>query len=494
MTEPQNYVFTLFGATGDLALKKLLPALFQAVRYNQGLEIGKIICASRTDHTLEEYLKIVKQAIKKSDAVDFDQSAWDKFAPMLMYLTLDVTDIDNFKALAKIVKAEKNAIPIYYLSLAPTLFHTAIAHISKSGLATSNARLVIEKPLGHDLKSAQELNKAMSDIFLEEQIYRIDHYLGKESVQNLMALRFGNRLLEPLWNRTHIQSVHITIAEQVGIDKRGQFYNQTGAMRDMVQNHLLQLLCFVAMEAPYALDPDAIRDEKLKVLKSLQQYSYDQALENSILGQYQAGVIADKKVNSFHCELDIPQDSTTETFFAAKMMINNARWSDVPFYVRTGKRMAEKRAEIVIYFRNVAHNLFGAPQNSHTMNKLVITLQPTDSIDLYIMAKPPGIQSNIQQNLKPVSLSLDFTHALNARRPTAYERLLTDVIRGDLSLFVRRDELEQAWRYMQPFLEVPKNNPEVIEKYMAGSLGPSPNTASKFIARSEKEPGTGNFK
>lgn len=464
----QNYIFTLFGATGDLALKKLIPALFQAIRYNDSLETGKIICVSRTEHTTDEYLEIAKQAIKKSDAVDYDSKAWAKFSALVTYVTLDVTKFSDFRHLRTLIEDNQDAVPIYYLSLEPKLFDITIENIARAGLATETSRLVIEKPLGYNLQTAQELNKIMAAIFSEEQIYRIDHYLGKESVQNLMALRFGNRLLEPIWNRVHIRSVQITIAEQVGIEKRGQFYDQTGAIRDMVQNHLLQLLCFVAMEAPYSLEPDAIRDEKLKVLKSLKRYTSQEALENSVFGQYDTGVIKDKKVCGFLSEENIASDSVTESFFAAKMQINNWRWAGVPFYVRTGKRMAEKRAEIIIHFRNVPHNLFNMPQNNQTMNKLVITLQPQDSMALYLMAKPPGMS----QNLKPVSLSLDFEHALSARRLTAYERLLTDVIKGDLSLFVRRDELEVAWEFIDPFLDLPKSFPEIIKKYMAGSWGP----------------------
>lgn len=467
MTKQQNYVFILFGATGDLALKKLIPALYQAVRYNDNLQCGRIICVARSDKTTQEYLQEAKQYVQESEAVDFDDIAWKKFSKMVQYFDIDVTKTENFQNLKKNIDA-KNIISIYYLSLSPSLFQIAIRNLAHAGLVRDNARLVIEKPLGHDLQSAQDLNQLMAQFFSERQIYRIDHYLGKESVQNLMALRFGNRLLEPLWNRVHIRSVQITIAEQVGIGNRGEFYDTTGAMRDMVQNHLFQLLCFVAMEPPYNLNPDAIRDEKLKVLRSLKLYSSLEALENSVLGQYDAGIINDDKVNSYLSELSISKNSVTETFFAAKMQIDNWRWSGIPFYLRTGKRMAKKIAEIVIFFRNVPHHLFKPPINNQFANKLVISLQPKDTIDLHLLAKPAGQGFD----LKPVKLSLDFDNALSIRRPTAYERLLVDIIHGDLSLFVRQDELEEAWRKIEPFLSLPQTYPQVIKKYMAGSWGP----------------------
>ena len=464
----QNYVFTLFGATGDLALKKLIPALYQAVRYNADLSCGRIICVARSDMSTDAYVLLAKEYAQQSDAIDFDDTAWQKFAHLVTYITLDAGHSDDYQTLKAEIQSHNNIIPIYYLSLAPALFDITIKNLAQSGLATHDARLVIEKPLGHDLQSAQNLNRLMAEYFNENQIYRIDHYLGKESVQNLMALRFGNRLLEPLWNRVHIQSVQITIAEQVGIGNRGEFYDATGAIRDMVQNHLLQLLCFIAMEAPYTLNPDAIRDEKLKVLRSLKLYTPVEAFENSVLGQYDSGIIDDTKVASYLSENNMPSHSTTESFFAAKMQIENWRWAGVPFYVRTGKRMAQKRAEIVISFRNVPHHLFNPPMNNQTANKLIISLQPKDTIELYLLAKPAG-QGH---DLKPVKLSLDFEDALVSRRPTAYERLLTDIIKGDLSLFVRQDELEEAWRKIAPFLNITQNYPQAVKKYMAGSWGP----------------------
>ncbi len=467
MTEHHNYIFTLFGATGDLAFKKLIPALYQAVRYNSDLSCGRIICVARSSISTEDYLNQSRDYVKESEAIDFDDVAWEKFSQIVTYITIDVSNLDDYQKLFSEINQDTAKIPIYYLSLAPSLFETTIKNLAQAGLAIPHSRLVIEKPLGHDLQSAQKLNALMAEFFTENQIYRIDHYLGKESVQNLMALRFGNRLLEPLWNRTHIRSVQITIAEHVGIGNRGDFYDATGAIRDMVQNHLLQLLCFIAMEPPYTLNPDAIRDEKLKVLRSLKLYTPDEALKNSAFGHYDSGFINGLPVRGYVSENNIPDTSITESFFAAKIQIENWRWSGVPFYIRTGKRMAQRMAEIVISFRNVPHHLFNQPINNQIANKLVISLQPKDSIELHLLAKPAG-QGN---TLKPVKLSLDFEDALSVRRPTAYERLLCDIIKGDLSLFVRQDELEEAWRKIEPFLHLSQTYPNIVKKYAAGSWG-----------------------
>ena len=466
---PENFVFVLFGATGDLAYKKLIPALYQAFRYNPTLSHGHFICLGRSASTKEEYLKTAKKFIENNQQITFDLASWETFKEHFLYLKLDVAYAEDFDVLNDTITQLNPSTKIFYLSTSPRLFSDIVHHLGRTALHQGDARLVLEKPLGHDFESAKNINKLVRSLFDENQIYRIDHYLGKESVQNLMALRFGNRFLEPLWNRVHIKSVQITIAEDIGIEKRGAFYEETGALRDMMQNHLLQLLCFVAMEPPYKLDPDAIRDEKLKVLKSIPLYSAQEAEKNTVFGQYKAGAIAGQSVPAYRDEENVASDSATETYIATKLNVQNWRWADVPFYLRTGKRMAEKHSEIIVSFRSVPHALYQPPSGRPAPNKLVINLQPDDDMCLDMAAKPPGNSTK----LSAVSLNLNFTKQLNQRRPTAYERLLTDIIRGDLSLFVRQDELEEAWLKITPFLTFKQQSPEHLKSYMAGSWGPS---------------------
>lgn len=468
MNFPENFVFILFGATGDLAYKKLIPALYQAIRFNPELKKGHFICLGRSSSSKEEYMSEVKQYLLKTSHIDFQEGDWQEFCDKFTFICLDVYNPNDFDSLKEVVESFKTDVRIFYLSTSPTLFSQIVENLIRTGLNQGDARLVLEKPLGVNLETAQSINSLVGSAFAEKQIYRIDHYLGKESVQNLMALRFGNRFLEPLWNRVHIRSVQITLSEEIGVEARGGFYEGTGALRDMVQNHLLQLLCFVAMEPPYAMEPDAIRDEKLKVLRSLELLPPEKALSQSVFAQYKEGMIDGKSVPAYRTEKDVNPQSCTETFVALKMNIENWRWAGVPFYLRTGKRLAKHLAEIVVSFRSVPHHLFTPPLDANVSNKLVINLQPDDEMQLHIAAKPPGNA----KNLEPVALNLNFAKQLNQRRPTAYERLLTDIIRGDISLFVRQDELEEAWRKMQPFLDVRQNYPEKIKFYASGSWGP----------------------
>ena len=347
---PENFVFVLFGATGDLAYKKLLPALFQAFRFNPSLSHGHFICLGRSASTKEEYLETAKTFIENNDQIEFDADIWEKFIENFLFLKLDVHHPEDFDALKEEIETLNPATKIFYLSTSPRLFSDIVNNLGRTELHQGDARVVLEKPLGHDLASAQEINRLVRSIFNENQIYRIDHYLGKESVQNLMALRFGNRFLEPLWNRVHIKSVQITIAENIGIGSRGAFYEETGALRDMMQNHLLQLLCFVAMEPPYKLDPDAIRDEKLKVLKSIPTYSVDEAQNNTVFGQYKSGATGGEAVPAYRDEDDIDDNSNTETYVATKLNVQNWRWADVPFYLRTGKEWPKNNLKLLYLF------------------------------------------------------------------------------------------------------------------------------------------------
>ena len=452
-----KFVFTLFGATGDLAGRKLIPALYRAFRFGNVIEKGRFLCLGREAMTREAYIAEAERIGREGL---FDDATWGAFAEHIDYMTFDARNPDGYAELRERIAALQADMTIFYLSVPPALFTDIVTGLGKADLNRGDARIVLEKPLGHDLQSAQALNETVRSVFEERYIYRIDHYLGKESVQNLLALRFGNMLFEPLWNRTYIQAVTVTLAESAGVGRRGEFYDATGALRDMVQNHLLQLLCFLTMEPPHALIPDAIRDEKLKILNSLAPLDGD-----VIRGQYAAGTVEGEAVKAYREEAAVAPDSETETVLAMRTEILNWRWAGVPFYLMTGKRLYEKKAEIVIYFRPVPHPLFPSPSGAAEPNKLVIRLQPTDGVSLHLSAKPPGERAM----LKPAFLDLDFTKQFNSRRPTAYERLLTDIIKGDLSLFVRQDELEQAWRYIEPIL-APKTAPIL---YPAGSYGPA---------------------
>ena len=375
----------------------------------------------------------------------------------------------------------KNAIDtkrdnIYYLSTAPSLFKAIVHNLANVELNHDNSRIVLEKPLGNDLESSIDINDYVAKYFSENQIYRIDHFLGKESVQNLMAIRFGNTLFEALWRRQWIHSVQITVAEDLGVGSRGDFYENTGALRDMLQNHLLQMLCIVAMEPPSNLDADVIRDEKLKVLRSLKPLTEEDVFQNVIRGQYKSGIINGKNVNGYTQEEKVDKNSLTETFVALKIEIQNWRWSGVPFYLRTGKRMQEKAAEIVIQFKDIPCKIF--PTSGRNVgNRLIIRIQPEETVQLFFSAKEPGDGNR----LHPVYLDLDFNKMFTNRRTDGYERLLLDVIRGNLSLFVRRDEQLAAWKWVMPILDAWENHKIVPRQYAAGTWGPA--SSSAMLAR-----------
>jgi glucose-6-phosphate 1-dehydrogenase len=369
---------------------------------------------------------------------------------------------------------------VFYLATAPSLFAGICEQLANAGLVDAQARVVLEKPLGHDLASAREINQQVGRHFAEQQIYRIDHYLGKETVQNLMVLRFGNSIFEPIWRAGHIRSVQITVAESVGVGSRAGFYDGTGCLRDMVQNHLLQLLAIVAMEPPVSLDADAIRDEKLKVLRSLRRIGPAELARDVVRGQYTAGTIDGKAVPGYLQEDNVPPDSQTETFVALRAFIDNWRWANVPFFLRTGKRMAERKSEIVIDFANQPFNIF--PDQVHQpVNRLTISLQPEEAVQLQIMAKEPG--SGMRR--RPVTLDLDLHTAFSERRAEAYERLLIDVIRGRLTHFMRHDELEAAWSWAEPILDGWQEQLEAPRLYAAGTWGPA--ASSALTARTDMQ-------
>lgn len=472
MSIQTNFDLVLFGATGDLAMRKLLPCLYQAHVAGLLNPQGRILGVSRSEMDTESFLAKVETNSKIHVKQNFSDEQWACFIKRIEYLTVDVTRSEDFAALGEKVKsrAETESV-VVYLSTAPKFFAQACENLAAVGLNADNVRVVLEKPLGTDLASSQQINNDVGKYFKEEQIYRIDHYLGKESLQNVLALRFANVMFEPMWNNKYIKSVQLTIAEQLGVEERGEFYDITGALRDMVQNHLMQMLCMTAMEPPKSLDADDVRDEKVKVIKSLKPLTIESVNENVVRGQYtEAG-----DMKGYLQELDVPAESFTETYVAIKAEIENERWQGVPFYLRTGKRMADKVAEIVLNFRDLDNHIF--PNSKPFANRLVIELQPFDSVRLCAQVKTPGAGNNVE--VTPMTIDLD--KQLAGRRPEAYERLLLDVINGNLALFNRRDELEAAWEYVMPILDNWAQNIQAPHGYAAHSWGPE--AARELLAR-----------
>jgi len=475
MTPSFDLVF--FGGTGDLTLRKLLPALYQAHKAGVLHPDGRIFALGRRNLELGGYLDLMESHVKPNLGSDFDPVIWAEFVKRIHFQMLDASNAADYDTLVQALGGLSDRVTVCYLATAPHLFTSICTHLAGVGLNHDNVRVVLEKPLGHDLASSNAINAEVGRHFAENQIYRIDHYLGKESVQNLMAIRFGNALFEPLWRREWIDNVQITIAEQLGVEERGEFYDRTGALRDMLQNHLLQLLCIVAMEPPASLAEDAVRDEKLKVLKSLKPFTTEDVVTRTVRGQYRSGAINGQPVVGYLEEHNVAADSKTETFVALQAEIANWRWSGVPFFLRTGKRLQERVAEIVINFRNVPHAVFPKPLDLHSANRLVIRLQPKESIRLYFLAKEPGDAMRLQSTY----LNLDFHTMFKARWADAYERLLLDVIRGKLALFMRRDELAQAWSWVEPIIESWEHYAIAPRTYTAGSWGPA--ASSSLLSR-----------
>jgi glucose-6-phosphate 1-dehydrogenase len=409
-------------------------------------------------------------------------SEFDRFAALLHFVRVDLSKPGDFQRLAVALRERHANTVVLYLATAPALFTAACEQLAAAGLNTPHTRLVLEKPLGHDLASNRSINAAVREVLSEKQIFRIDHYLGKPSVQNLFALRFGNALFEPLWRRENIANIQITIAEDLGVAKRGAFYDSTGALRDMVQNHALQLLCAIGMEPPINAHADAIRDEKLKVLRSLKPWSGESLGQHVIRGQYTGGRVDGEPVAGYREEAGVDPQSNTETFVALRAEIANWRWAGVPFYIRTGKRLAGRDSHIVVNFRPAPHAIYRSPAGA--ANRLVINLQPKDGLELHLLAQGPEDRQRARgatQTLSPVQLDLDFDKRFGAERVGAYERLLLDVIDGRLNLFVRSDEQEEAWRWVEPILEHWRHDASGPRPYAAGTWGPS--ASSAMIAR-----------
>jgi glucose-6-phosphate 1-dehydrogenase len=467
---PFDYV--VFGGTGDLARRKLLPALYLRLRDGQIPDSGRIIAVSRSKLSDDEYRTLTEKAL--SDFLPADQRDPEviaRFLRMLHHTTVDVSGDSGWDRLKKLLRSGSENIRVFYLAVGPSLFGEICQRLGRHGLVTPLTRVVIEKPFGRDLDSAQQVNETVGAVFAEEQVFRIDHYLGKETVQNLMVLRFGNVLYEPLWNCNLVDHVEITVSETLGVESRGDYYDAAGALRDMVQNHMLQLLCLIAMEPPNSYDANSIRDEKLKVLTALQPIGEDEIEARTVRGQYRAGAANGSAVAGYCDEIGV-EKSNTETFVALKASISNWRWAKVPFYLRTGKRLPTRVSEIVVAFKQVPHLIFPKDTGAAIANRLVIRLQPDEGVKQWIMIKDPG-----GMRLRNVPLDMSFAKEFQVRQPDAYERLLTDVIRGDQTLFMRRDEVEAGWRWIDPIRQAWEQSGTPPKPYIAGSWGPAASIA-----------------
>jgi glucose-6-phosphate 1-dehydrogenase len=468
---------TVFGGTGDLALRKLLPALYHLDREGRLLGQGRIIGTSRVERSDADYRARVAEAIEHHVLADHrDATSVRSFLERIEHEQANATDRSTFVGLAKTLDQMPDRQRVFYCSTSPSLFAPLAEHLAATGLVTSSSRVVLEKPLGHDLASSRAINDAIGQVFSEEQTYRIDHYLGKEAVQNLLVLRFANRLFEPLWNNTHVDHVQITVSETVGVENRWGYYDGAGAMRDMVQNHLLQLLCLVAMEPPPHMDQDAVRDEKVKVLSALRPIAGRAVDRQTVRGQYRNGAIDETAVPGYLDEEGANQGSHTETFVAVRSEIENWRWAGVPFYLRTGKRMHERLSEIVIQFREVPHLIFDGAEHVVHPNRLVIQLQPDVGIKLIMTNKTSG-PGPLPVRFQQTPLNLSFEETSSARSPGAYERLLLDVIRGNPTLFMRRDEVDAAWRWVDPICGAWQEIGGHPKPYASGTWGPSASVA-----------------
>ncbi len=466
--EPFDLV--VFGATGDLSQRKLIPALFHRDEAGQIPPEARIIGTSRRDMTDEAFRAFAQTAIETYvEAEARKPETLARFLARLSYIQAEASLEDGWPKLDQALSINNDRVRVFYLAVGPDLFGPICERLGKHKLVTPKSRVVVEKPLGKDGASAEALNNAIGSVFPEPSIFRIDHYLGKETVQNLMALRFANALFEPLWNNTHIDHVQITVAETLGVEGRAGYYDTSGALRDMVQNHILQLLCLVAMEPPNSMDADAVRDEKLKVLKSLKPITAADIEANVVRGQYRAGTSAAGPLNGYHEELGNP-DSKTETFVALKAEIGSWRWANVPFYLRTGKRLAERVSEIMVEFKPVPHNAFAKTAGTLPPNRLLIRLQPDEGVMLWLSIKEPGPGG---LHFKHVALDMSFAEAFAGRQPEAYERLLMDVVRGNQTLFMRRDEVAAAWRFADPILDSWKESSDLPKPYASATWGPT---------------------
>ena len=470
----ESCTFALFGALGDLALRKLFPALYQLDRAGLLHDATRILALAREAGEPSDHLRAIEQALRLHvPAKELTETDMARFLARLSYLTMDFLKAEDYSALLEQVSPQDQLIA--YFATPASVYGGICANLAAVGLA-ERCRVVLEKPIGHDLASSRAVNDAVAQVFAENRVYRIDHYLGKETVQNLIALRFANSLFETQWNQNHISHVEITVAEKVGIEGRWGYFDQAGQLRDMIQNHLLQLLCLIAMDPPSDLSADSIRDEKVKVLKALEPISAEQLGQRVVRGQYVAGSSDGRPVPGYLEEENSNTQSDTETFVALRADIRNWRWAGVPFYLRTGKRMPQKLSQIVIHFKAPPHYIFAPEQRQLIGNKLIIRLQPDEGIALQVLTKDQGLDKGMQLRSGPLQLSFSDTYR-SARIPDAYERLLLEVMRGNQNLFVRKDEIEYAWQWCDQLIAGWKQLGEAPKPYTAGSWGPMASVA-----------------
>ena len=468
----------IFGGTGDLSTRKLLPALFQLHRHKLADRLHRIIATGRAGMDSDAFREEAKANLHRFlPEGGWDEGVWTTFRERLFYCQVDADEPDHYRGLAALLDEGEAPVRLYYLATLPSLYGTICQHLRDAGVVNEQSRVVLEKPLGHDLASCRAINEQVAAVFGEEDTFRIDHYLGKETVQNLLAVRFGNPLLSPMWRNTFVDNVQITVAEDIGVEGRGSYYAKTGALRDMVQNHLLQVLSIVAMEPPASLQPADIRDEKMKVLRALEPITTSNVKSTTVRGRYDAGAVGGQAVKGFLEEAGYQDADATETFVAIKATINNWRWAGVPFYLRTGKRLSRRYSEIVIEYKKQPISLFANDPNELT-NKLVIHLQPEESISLHTLNKKPGLTKTLR--LQPVELHLTDDTRSKGDKYDAYERLLLDAINGDQTLFMRRDEVETAWRWIDSIIEAWDEAGVPIKPYNSGTMGP--NAATALIA------------
>jgi len=480
-------VFIIFGGTGDLNARKLAPALYNLFLDGWLPKQFSIIGTGRTKLTDEQFRKNLNEDINNfSRSGKADKAKWAEFEKNIYYQVSDAKDAETYKEFGKRIEAhaaEWKVRPnvIYYLAVAPTFFPVITSNLAKAKLTTDieKTRVVIEKPFGHDLESAKELNKLLAGLFDEKQIYHIDHYLGKETVQNIMAFRFANSILEPIWNRNYIEHVQISVTESLGVEERGDYYDGSGAMRDMIQNHLLQLLCLIAMETPVNFNADEVRNRKVDVLHAMRRFSPEDVRMSAVRGQYAKGWMEGKEVPGYREEPKVDPNSNTETFAAIKFFIDNWRWQGVPFYVRTGKRLHQTSSVITIQFKDVPHKIFPTEAaESWQQNRLIISIQPEMSIRLQVQAKRPGLD----MILNTVDMVFDYKGTYTNQAPEAYETLLLDTMLGDQTLFMRGDQIEAAWELIMPILSTWTNKKSLnFPNYAAGAWGPE--AAEALIAR-----------
>ena len=461
----ESFDLVIFGATGDLAKRKIFPGLFRRLLAGQMPPDSQVVGAARSNLSQKKFNDLVENSIKSFAEINFRDDDLKNFLNCLNYIQIDATGSNGWSALKSALRPKK--ILAFYFSVTPSLFGSLAERLHEHAITTENSRIVVEKPFGRDLATSKQLNAILAEHFTEKQIYRIDHYLGKETVQNLMAIRFGNMLFEPLWNAQYVDHIQITVSETVGVGDRGEYYDHSGAMRDMVQNHLMQLLCLIAMEPPARFEPDSVRDEKLKVIRALDPV----APHHIVRGQYGPGV----DHPDYRTGVD-NKTSKTESFVALKVNISNYRWAGVPFYLRTGKRLKARTSEIAVIFKEKPHSIFGPEAGNH-QNALIIRLQPDEGITMDVTIKEPGPGG---MRLIDVPLDMTFSETLGIEEnavPDAYERLIMDVIRGNQTLFMRGDEVEAAWEWTDPIINGWVDRNDVPKPYDSGSSGPQDSLA-----------------